>query len=260
MPRFDSLGKYLAHSGMQEITLSFQRIQEILGFDLPASAKQYPAWWSNTGHSHAASWTAFGYRARTPDFSRGTVCFQKFNRLAPSASTSTKSKQVQSPTPSISTACSASGTMDVCGYPFVFVQELIPEQTNGKPMLYNPQAQYQNKDHLPLLKHGHGPFCRFHAALPQAAGLYLWVVDNQIVYIGEACDLRRRFSTGYGNISPRNCYKGGQSTNCKMNKVVLQSYMAGTPVRLYIYLTASYKEIELELLGKINTKYNVKDN
>ena len=65
---------------------------------------------------------------------------------------------------------------------------------------------------------------------------------------------------GYGRIAPRNCYVGGQSTNCKMNKVVLSLYEQGKTVDLYFYKTTDYKHVELELLGKIKTPYNVKDN
>lgn len=35
-------------------------------------------------------------------------------------------------------------------------------------------------------------------------------------YIGETDNLEKQFRQGYGNISPRNCFKGGQSTNYKM--------------------------------------------
>ena len=63
---------------------------------------------------------------------------------------------------------------------------------------------------------------------------------------------------GYGNISPRNCYTGGQSTNCKMNKAVMEYYEKGTPVDLYFYETDQYKQVELELLRRCHTRYNVK--
>ena len=91
-------------------------------------------------------------------------------------------------------------------------------------------------------------------------GVYLWIVDDEIIYIGETKNLRKRFNTGYGNISPRNCYLGGQSTNCKMNKVVLEYFEAGKQIKLYFLKTNDYKKVELELLSKICTRYNVKDN
>lgn len=91
-------------------------------------------------------------------------------------------------------------------------------------------------------------------------GVYLWIVDSQIINIGETNNLKRRFNMGYGIISPRNCYIGGQSTNCKINKVVLDFYKQGKIISLYFYRTELHKQVELELLRKISTPYNVKDN
>lgn len=146
------------------------------------------------------------------------------------------------------------------GYDFYYIQQLIPECVNGKVKEYYPQNNYTNKDNLPLLYYGSGAFCRFSIDAPSISGVYLWVVESEIIYIGETFDLRQRFNVGYGNISPRNCYVGGQSTNYKMNKVVMEYYKKGKPVNLYFYATPNYKHVELEMLGRIRTKYNVKDN
>ena len=108
----------------------------------------------------------------------------------------------------------------MCGYEFQFVQTLIPECEQGVPRVYYPHRDYINRRGLPLLPRGGGPFCRFSIQAPQAPGVYLWVAEGQLLYIGETVNLRQRFNTGYGAISPRNCYTGGQSTNCKMNEEV----------------------------------------
>lgn len=52
------------------------------------------------------------------------------------------------------------------------------------------------------------------------SGIYLWTLDDELVYIGQTKNLNDRFKNGYGNISPRNVFYGGQSTNCKMNYVM----------------------------------------
>lgn len=78
--------------------------------------------------------------------------------------------------------------------------------------------------------------------------------------IGETDSLEKQFRQGYGNISPRNCFKGGQSTNCKMNKVALQLFLQGKEIEIYFYETEEYKNVERELLQRINTKYNQKNN
>ena len=49
---------------------------------------------------------------------------------------------------------------------------------------------------------------------------------------------------GYGKISPRNCYAGGQSTNCKMNKIVLELFQQGKRVDLFFHKTENYKNVK----------------
>ena len=86
------------------------------------------------------------------------------------------------------------------------------------------------------------------------------MVGGEIIYMGETVNLAKRFNMGYGNISPRNCFVGGQSTNCKMNKVVMEYYEKCMPIDLYFYETADNKKVELTLLRRYNAKYNVRDN
>lgn len=150
--------------------------------------------------------------------------------------------------------------LKVCGYEFHFVQRLIPEFENGRIKEYTPQKAYVNRSNLPLGPNGTGTFCRFSIHTPAVPGVYLWVVDGKIIYIGETVNLAQRFNAGYGSISPRNCYAHGQSTNCKMNKVVMEYYKRGEIIDLYFLQTEHYKQIELDLLHRIRTKYNVKDN
>ena len=135
--------------------------------------------------------------------------------------------------------------LNVLEYEFQFVQQLIPECENGMIKEYAPQKQYANHEHLPVGPYGSGTFCRFSIRTPVAPGVYLWVVAGEIIYIGETTNLLNRFNNGYGNISPRNCYIGGQSTNCKMNKVVMEYYKKGQVIDLYFLPTEDYKQIEL---------------
>lgn len=150
-------------------------------------------------------------------------------------------------------------TIVACGYELHFIQELLPEcNAEGNVVKYYPQNDYENTKALPLSYHGNGAFCRFSINAGDWPGVYLWAVDEQIIYIGETAGLQQRFNRGYGNISPRNCYISGQSTNCKMNKVVFGNYERGETVSLYFYITTEYKLVELELLRKIYTPYNAK--
>jgi hypothetical protein len=151
--------------------------------------------------------------------------------------------------------------MKVCGYTFRFLQEIIPEcDENGKLIDYCPQGDYHGKDKKGLNKNGDGAFCHFSIHADDVAGVYLWVVEGEIIYIGETVKLWQRFNSGYGEIRPVNCYVGGQSTNCKMNKVVRTLFLEGKRVLLYFFQTNENKRVELELLRQIRTRYNVKDN
>lgn len=151
--------------------------------------------------------------------------------------------------------------INVLGYEFKFVQNLIPEcDSSDRVKKYCPQKYYKNIKKLPLSIYGDGSFCKFSINYSNAPGVYLWVVEKEIIYIGETSNLNRRFNQGYGTICSRNCFVGGQNTNCKMNKVVLSFYENGKKIELYFHETYDYKKIELELLRNIKTSFNVKDN
>lgn len=61
------------------------------------------------------------------------------------------------------------------------------------------------------------PFCKFRLNQDNdEAGVYLWVYKNKIRYIGITSNLHKRFYE-YGNILACQIFKGGRSTNCKMN-------------------------------------------
>ena len=72
---------------------------------------------------------------------------------------------------------------------------------------------------------------------------------GSIRYIGICQDLSKRFNGGYGIISPRKCYKGGQSTNCKVNRRILDTAKGGGSVDLYFYPTPQRKALEKCLIA-----------
>lgn len=154
--------------------------------------------------------------------------------------------------------------MRIGDHEFTYIQSLRPRlDKDGKIVKFMPQSRYANKKGLRLHKQGDGEFCRFELEKAErVSGVYAWVVrgENDPIYIGETSDFKKRFSTGYGNISPRNCFEGGQITNCKMNKVVLDHYNKGKIIDIYFLQTDDHKKIELELLKSINTLYNSKNN
>lgn len=262
--QYEALYDFLLKSGRQTITLSFAEIETILKRDLPPSAYKYSAWWSNSTdrHRQVNAWLCAGYETRAVDISGQSVTFIKEDTggMKCTAPTTSVKRQNSLTARKIPFRKTDAKTLEVCGYPFTYIQDLLPDcDSSGKVIKYEPQSRYNNKKILPLLEYGSGAFCRFRIESENYSGVYLWICDDEIIYIGETVSFCNRFNTGYGNISPRNCFAGGQSTNCKMNKVVLEYFEQGKRISLYFYPTAEHKRLEKELLNRIATKYNVKD-
>ena len=248
--KYDPLTAYLRQSGENRIQLTFAQLESILSFRLGKSPRNHRAWWANGGHDHASAWMDAGYKVEAVNLTQEIVVFVKDGE----ASTRTVEKSAVNKTIPASKVLPSAEVITVCGYPFRFAQEIVPKADNDVIELYpklNPSRR--------LNRYGVPPFCRFDVKLPNRPGVYLWVVDGEIIYIGEAQNLQKRFYD-YGNIVAANCYQNGRNTNCKMNKVVLEQAKAGQYVKLYFFETEDYKAVELDLLKQINTKYNVKDN
>lgn len=158
------------------------------------------------------------------------------------------------------------GKMKIGNYEFEYVETIEPKRNEDGGIWMDPeppQRRYKNKKGLRLHEYGEGQFCKFKLSHAKPiSGVYAWVIEGETepIYIGETNNFKKRFSIGYGTISPRNCYVGGQKTNCKMNKVVLKQYSEGKKIEIYFYATDEYKKVELELLSEINTPYNTKNN
>jgi hypothetical protein len=82
MAKYDALLRLLERATGQ-IELSFEEIEQALGFELPASARRYPAWWSNSGGTHvqSAAWRGAGYRTENVNIAAGRVRFVPENTM-----------------------------------------------------------------------------------------------------------------------------------------------------------------------------------
>ena len=151
-------------------------------------------------------------------------------------------------------------SIDNDNYEFQYIQDLVPECENGQLKVVN-HSESEYKDY-PKNRYGEKEYCSFKIDYEKnISGVYLWVIDNKIIYIGETDDFAERFNIGYGNISPYNCTIKGQVTNCKMNNVVLELFRKNNKiVHLYFMPAANYKAIEEKLLSNIKTEYNSKNN
>lgn len=151
----------------------------------------------------------------------------------------------------------------ILGYEFIFVQEIQAEKDSEGVIIKNyPQDAYKNSKNLPLHKYGSGGFCRFkidnYEDFAGKAGVYALYFNEKLKYIGKCEDLVQRFNVGYGNISPRNCYIDGQSTNCKINKAILSAIENSKKVFLYFLVSDNFTEIERDILLSIgrDIEYN----
>lgn len=77
MSKYAQLEQVLRERG-GPATFSFSELENELGFELPASAREYQAWWSNDEtHSQAASgWMAAGYEVADVELENETVQFR----------------------------------------------------------------------------------------------------------------------------------------------------------------------------------------
>ncbi len=148
--------------------------------------------------------------------------------------------------------------MRFAGYEFEHVCDIEPLRDKGGVCVrFMPQDRYQNARDLPLNRYGAGPFCRFRIPTRfHVSGVYVLTIDDELRYVGECANLSARFNAGYGNISPKNCFKGGQETNCRLNNLVYAAALAGQHISLWFFQTANYKSVEAALRSSLNPAWN----
>ncbi|MDK2799182.1 MAG: hypothetical protein PWQ70_801 [Clostridiales bacterium] len=141
---------------------------------------------------------------------------------------------------------------------FEYICEITPFVNAQKGFIeYYPYKEYKNEAQKKLHKYGKGPFCKFQ--IPNGinkAGVYILKVNEEVKYVGECENLSSRYNMGYGQISPRNCFVGGQSTNCKINSYILREVKNGSKVHLLFYETENRFEVERNLIKKYEPDWN----
>ncbi len=150
----------------------------------------------------------------------------------------------------------------VGGYAAEYIYEIRPERTqDGKLLLYEPQGRYKNRRGLALHRDGMGSFCKFRIPpdLPHE-GVYVLIANGAVCYIGECIHLSQRFNMGYGQISPRNCFVGGQSTNCRINRHILQAAERGEKIELWFVKTETRATVESDLISRLGPAWNIHEN
>lgn len=149
-------------------------------------------------------------------------------------------------------------------FDFQFVQTIEPKKDiEGRIVEYSPQSLYDGKETSKLNAFGDGTFCKFSISIFEwsgVSGVYAFYSNNELIYIGQAIDFAQRINQGYGNISPRNCYIGGQETNCRINQAILQEIKNGHVIELYFFTTSNYDYVERQLINHYRPILNFSKN
>ena len=76
--KYRALSEFLYESWEKRIVLSYEKVEDILGFALPATAHNVPhSYWANTEyHPYAKSWLALGYKVKV-DVKNKSVMFER---------------------------------------------------------------------------------------------------------------------------------------------------------------------------------------
>lgn len=75
MSKYIKLTLFLGEREADRWEASFEDVEDILGFALPQSARQYPAWWANQGRAQSAAWQSVGWISAAVDVDRERVTF-----------------------------------------------------------------------------------------------------------------------------------------------------------------------------------------
>jgi hypothetical protein len=132
---------------------------------------------------------------------------------------------------------------------------------DGRPVLETPHLRYANLQNLALNPYGLGPFSRLVLRrLPSEPGVYAIVNDTgQVLYVGKARDsiAERWGPRGYQVIHPRNCFVGGQNTNCHINGSIVKTISEGIRLNLYTHVTDQPGPLETRLIAILRPPWNL---
>ncbi len=150
--------------------------------------------------------------------------------------------------------------MNIGGLEFVHICKIEPERgVDGGIVNVMPQARYSNVRGLPLHRYGQGPFCRYRIpGTYRTSGVYAYVVDGATMYLGRCANLSSRINMGYGNISPKNCFSGGQQANCRLNNLVYQAALNGSAIDLHFHQTPNFVAVEAALIQSARPPWNLR--
>lgn len=132
---------------------------------------------------------------------------------------------------------------------------------DGAVATYSAHDRFANPQGLPLHAYGLGPFVRLQlgSCPPATPGVYAVVREGDILYVGKSENLAERWGrTNYAVIDPRNCYQGGQSTNCRINNLIGAELGAGRALELWTHETSDPASVETAVYRPLLPPWNVR--
>jgi hypothetical protein len=77
--KYDNLAGFLKSQTVERVAMTFSQVENVLGFKLPASAREYPAWWANEHKTHvqARAWLTAGFETESVDLSSRNLVFKR---------------------------------------------------------------------------------------------------------------------------------------------------------------------------------------
>lgn len=85
MAKYSALGDFLRKQSRNEVPLTFEGVEKIVGSKLPASARLYRAWWSNNAHNSVITreWLEAGFESEQVDMEKHRLVFRKVDTKEP---------------------------------------------------------------------------------------------------------------------------------------------------------------------------------
>lgn len=207
MAKYTKLYQFLSDLSDNQLSVSFSKIESILGFRLPQSARKYPAWWSNTtkGNSHAAAWLDAGRETEGLNLTAERVIF----RLAGPPSTTPKQHAKRTPKPSLSAHVWDTPDLLQCDISMQW-------QPWGRIVGLNGRLSFP--------------------AAPSCPGLYRFRIrhgNRESVYYGESDNLARRF-TNYRHPGST------QQTNVRVNQKFTEMLESGAEISVAVIFKTAW--------------------
>jgi hypothetical protein len=88
MSKYEPLREFLRKQSSDEVRMTFEQIERVIGQKLPSKAQHYRAWWSNAPSNNVMTkaWLEAGFRSEQVDVEGRKLVFRKVNEK-PSRST-----------------------------------------------------------------------------------------------------------------------------------------------------------------------------